>query len=354
MAKLRISIENTITGDLFHFRGSINTSAFDRILGYANRRVEMLTKGLDAGTAAFDDAIKRIQSKTVQLLNINNHLVHPRTSRDPGEMVVVYGEAVEGTKGEVTEGINSYGAIVRAAVGYHDLDNLFNDLKTFGTVNLSNYNVPESIFRGDGWQQYHNISSPPRFFYVRYGAVQIGYTLTQITLVETIAGNVSGNRYLIQNRVKHGMITEYCHHTHTLCVFILDFGPSLRNWEQIMTRLQGQHVFISRRMDGLLLETGSFWRAAIALVPYAKTVWETWEHLDYRETQSPLDYELFFELTFADQNDKYRGSVIRGIVGDFSDYTLRNEGHFASTKGIVYLTGFSLTWSYRGNVHHNL
>ncbi|MCL0065567.1 hypothetical protein M1N79_01595 [Dehalococcoidia bacterium] len=43
VAKLRISIENTITGDLFHFRGSINTSAFDRILGYANRRVEMLT-----------------------------------------------------------------------------------------------------------------------------------------------------------------------------------------------------------------------------------------------------------------------------------------------------------------------
>lgn len=89
-------------------------------------------------------------------------------------------------------------------------------------------------------------------------------------------------------------------------------------------------------------------------VPHVGYITDIWDSLNQSETPN-LGQTLLFESTVEDQMFAYDGKVYRTIAGDFSNWTLRDEEHYANVRGqISYSGGYSLTWGWRSTVQTNL
>lgn len=159
----------------------------------------------------------------------------------------------------------------------------------------------------------------------------------------------------LQTEIIHGLMLEYDHYSNDLSILYYDFGLTFDDYELVMNKLEDKNVFTSREIDGDMATSPDYARAAIALVPKLSTAYSIWDYITSKETQG-LKNEKIFDSTYEKQAERYDGSVIRGINGDFSQYHLDREGHYALLKGqISYPTDYyTLEFGYRYTASHNL
>lgn len=167
---LTMVLEDKKSGERIYFQDTIQEREFESLF----KGAECLVDKKDLN----EDELKR---KVAKLSNINN-------KSD-------YSEQIPESMQFETEGIDSEGKItsssfdsaaVNISVDRAELVRLLKDLKSKGSVSLSDYNVPESLFKDDGWKKYSNLGTKPRYFWHAASADQGDFTLTQISYFEVI------------------------------------------------------------------------------------------------------------------------------------------------------------------------
>jgi hypothetical protein len=296
-----------------------------------------------------------IAEKVINLFNINNN---SEIAKQQEKILKIeeQGTADSGGGFSVDEPISTL-AWNDIPVDGAELSRLLNDLKNVGNVNLLNYDIPESLFKGNsGWKKYSSISSSPRWLYHAYSSEQNNYTITQISYVNMIARhNTAIDGFEVQYRIHHGMILEYTHNTKELEVLYYNWGLTYPDLELSHGALSGDNIYITQNVNGEFIESSNqIVKALMGLIKYGDIVTDIWDCLNQSETPN-LGQTLLFESTVEDQMLAHDGKVYRIIAADFSNWTLRNENHYANLRGqINYTGGYSLTWGWKSTVQTNL
>lgn len=222
---------------------------------------------------------------------------------------------------------------IEITVDYYELKRLLSDLKTNSTVNLNDYNIPESLFKGSGWKSHTNWSLPD-YFYHAFSGEQSWYTLTQISMVDIKNNQETGiNGHSMQTEILYGYILEYDHYSNEISVFQYNFGLKFDDLELVMNKLTGDHVFLNRNIFGIMASSPSYAKAAVALIPYLSTVSSVWDSIQPSETQILGQKKDLGSL--AEQKLENNNSVYYGILGDFKAYYLQDEGHYSKVEGTI-------------------
>jgi hypothetical protein len=167
---LSIVLEDRESGEWVRFQQGIDQQIF-----------EIFYKGSNELVANLDMDEDELIEKVVHLLNMHNKAEHGEQIQDSIKVVET---GTADTDGNFTVDspitIQSWTDI---PVNFNELDRLFEDLKDpyTNSVNLLDYNLPESLFKGSGWKKDVDIETSPRWNYYARSAQQDGYTITQIT-----------------------------------------------------------------------------------------------------------------------------------------------------------------------------
>ncbi|WP_349408372.1 hypothetical protein [Pseudalkalibacillus sp. SCS-8] len=332
---LSLTLEDMDTGDLYVFQKTINTKTFNTLLERANQHVALqnLTE-------------KQLNEKTSSLMNFNNFKKKNKSKMKKSESTKQSFDYDSSTDKNTKSG---FSAMAGASVSYYDLDKVLKDVKQYGTIDLDNYNVSHSIFKDGGWKQYHQLSTHPRFFY--HASTQeysgaYGYSTTQINFVDVIAQTSGSDSYEVQTQLKHAIMLDYDHYSHELSVVYYALGLEFKNIELAINKLNDKNVFIDRWVSGILEGSPSYVKGAMSLVPYASTAYGLWDNFTTKETHQ-LNTLKTFDNTYDKQYQRHNGEVIRGVLGDYSGYSMEDEGQYAILRGGMYTpTTWSLTWGY--------
>lgn len=328
-AVLTIVLEDKINNNIIYLQDSIPETIFDSLFLGAKYQLKQ------------DDINEsELIEKTMKLSNMKNKT---SDSNQQSKIQEISEEELDGDVFSITSEIT---------VDYYELKRLLSDLKTNETVNLTNYNIPESLFKGSGWKSYAKWSLPD-YFYHAYSADQSWYTLTQISMVDIKNNQETGiNGHSMQTEILYGYVLEYDHYTHEISVFYYNYGLKFDDLELVMNKLTGDHVFLNRNIFGVMSSSPSYAKAAVSLIPYLGTVASIWDNLQPSETQMLGQKKDLGSL--AEQKLENNGSVYYGILGDFKDYYLRNEGHYAKVEGTINGTYMKPLSGYRYVVSTNL
>lgn len=150
---LTIILEHKKSGDWICFQDVIPKNQFTPLFESAN--VYITEKEMT------DD---EVTEKVINLFNINNK---SEIVKQQEKSLKIGEQGTADSKGNfsVNDPI-SIQAWNEIPVDGAELSRLLNDLKDVGTVNLSNYDIPESLFKGNsGWKKYSSTSSSPRWLY---------------------------------------------------------------------------------------------------------------------------------------------------------------------------------------------
>lgn len=238
-------------------------------------------------------------------------------------------------------------------VSQKELLRLLNDLKDSrrypNGVQLSNYDIPESLFKGSGWKRYHYINSEP---YGAYNARSEDYfysTITQFSYLNLIARfNDALQGFESQTEINHGLALEYNHLTGQLQVVYYDTGLILEDLQIAHGALEGDNVYINQQVNGVLWEDPDLVAFVWGLIPYADTGYDIWDSLSGQELLA-FGQVHSFQATPEDQRLVNNGKVYRTISSDFTGYTMRYEKHWGGVRGQIY--GYpnidSVTWSFQ-------
>lgn len=325
---ITIVVSNKSTGDIIYAQGLIEKQDFQKMLAGAKKQVkdQMQKNG---------DSEQDINKKVARLLNMRDKQADKKESQ----------VSVEVNPSNIS--ING------ASVNRSEMARLFDDLKIYGTVKLANYNVPVSIFQGSGYDSYNQYYSP-YFFYHKYSVSSPYYITTQITMCDVTADyydiNSTKENHRLQVYYTYGLVVEYDWELGNLKLVYNNFGLDLQNMQLSMNKLANQNVFISRSIYGLLQQSGSIAKGAIALVPIASTVLSVWDYIQPSETQAlGSANKVIYDSTYSAQLTRWGDKVIRGVVGDFNGYTMSQEGHYTLVEGEVSTPTGSCTkeWGYR-------
>ncbi|KXG43951.1 hypothetical protein [Tepidibacillus decaturensis] len=326
---LTIVLEDKNSQNIIYLQDSIPETIFD-------------TLSLGAKYQLKKDAIqeKDLAKKIVELSNMRN--------KSSNNKQIKTQEISEEDQSQDLFSITS----TQISVDYYELKRLFSDLKTNSTVNLDDYNIPESLFKGSGWKSYVSWSLPD-YFYHAYSADQSWYTLTQISMVDIKNNRETGIAgHSMQTEILYGYVVEYDHYTRDIKVFYYDFGLKFDDLELVMNKLTGDHVFLNRNIYGIMASSPSYAKAAVALIPYLSTVSSVWDNIQASESQKLGQKKDLGSL--EEQKLENNNSVYYGILGDFKDYYLQDEGHYAKVEGTINGTYMKPVSGYRYTASTNL
>jgi hypothetical protein len=315
---LTLIIKDKQSGQEFILQEPINPTKFDTLLDGSS----MFIKNIGIK----DDELKQ---KILDLYNQGRKNIVTESNDKDHKEVQSADSSSENTEVSIASG--SY-------VSHSALDNVLRDVKSQGTIDLDNYeysNVPKSIFSEQGWKDYDNYSNP-EFFYHAYTSATTYDSMTQISMVDVVSQFLSSpTRYEVQTTVRHGLMLEYDQYTHELSVFFYDYGLDFQNLKLAANNLNDRNVFISNYTSGVLNNSPSYVKGLGALIPYWSTASSVWDGFSITQTQR-LNTEYSYDNTYDKQYSRYNGSVIRGVQGNFSGYSMSREGQWAKVRGEIY------------------
>jgi len=344
-AMLSIVLEVRESGEWIQFKHEINQETFDSYFNGATVQVD--ENNIDE---------EELKEATLNLLNSNARADH---GEDLDETTRADVSGVITTDNDLS--VDSSNARNTISVNFTELNRLMTDLKRTGRVNLSNYNVPESLFRGTGWKQDVSITNSARNNYYAASSNQGAYTLTQISVFQhdirfqgwTDGPSGTGNNTLdTLLRVVHGMIVDYDHHSRDISVVYYNWGLSFQDVEIAQGRLSGTNVYTAKTINGSNLTSrpgiGNAVRMFAALVPHASTVLDVWDNLQLVRSPALNTRETFVGATYANQVSVHNNRVYRNIAGHSHGWNLINEGANFTVTGEINSGSGSITvgWGY--------
>lgn len=348
---LSIILEDKKTGQWINFQENLNSQTFKELQQSSNMLIENIN--LDK---------KEIEEKIISLLNIHN-------KSD-------YGEQIQSSINIEEKGITDNTGMLSVhtpiepqswsniSVNFQELNRLFNDLKNPNRehVNLSNYSLPESLFKGSGWKKDTNFNASPGWNYYAHSAEQIDYTITQITTFQHNLGFRSTNGriidYDIALRYKDGMILIYDHNTKDLSVFYYNFGLTLQNLQIAQGELKGKNVYIAQTLFGknLTKRDSNLIKYFVGLIPHGDKVTNLWESLTLSTNEALGQRERFIGNNFEEQKNIHDGKVYRSISGTLHKWDFNKEGANTNLLGEIHIGSdtISLSWGIKTTVASNL
>lgn len=348
---LSIILEDKKTGQWINFQKDIDIQTFEELYKSSNMFIENI-----------DMDKKEIEEKIISLLNIHN-------KADYGEQIQNSIKIEEKGVADATGKLSVHTPIEtqswsNISVNFQELNRLFNDLKNPNTehVNLSNYNLPESLFKGSGWKKNTNFNTSPGWNYYAHSTEQIDYTITQITTFQHNLGfiDISGRnaKFDIALRYKDGMILIYDHHTKDLSVFYYNFGLTLQNLQIAQGELKDKNVYIAQTLFGknLTKRGNSLIKYFVALIPHGDKVTNLWESLTLSTNEALGQRERFIGNNFEEQKNIHNGKVYRSISGTLNEWDFKKEGANTNLLGEIHIGSdiHSLGWGIKTTVGSNL
>ncbi|WP_042220987.1 hypothetical protein [Oceanobacillus manasiensis] len=355
-ANATIVLEDKVTGEWIRFNQEIGKQTFEKFYQDSTLLIE-------------NKEVKELEvaEKVTNLLNIHNKAEH---GEKIGNNIKVEDSGIDDTNGNRTVDEPISTQMDDISVNFRELDRMFQDLKDPYTdsVNLSDYNLPESLFKGSGWKKSANLNVNPGWGYYAAGSDQGSFTLTQITAFQfegRFGEWVSGtNDYTNIWKIKHGMVLEYDHYTKDIKAFFYNLGINQRNFHLAQNLADGAgEVSVYTRQDlqgqGLTERSGSpLIKYVAGLIPYGDNVNNVWDTLS---KMSPKNKDLgtaeeFVGKDFESQKEVHHGKVYRVVSGSLRDYDIRNEEAYVNLKGDIHSGdgSISLTWTYRTDLGTNL
>ncbi|QDI91713.1 hypothetical protein EPH95_11460 [Salicibibacter halophilus] len=348
---LSLIIEDSENGDWMQFEHSVDDQKIDHIYDETNAYAEKHGMGED-----------ETQEEVIELLNIHNKAEHGQNQKDSLEFEMS-GEADTDGGFSVDEPIGTQ-QFEDLPVDYSELNRLLSDLSDSGSANLSDYNLPESLFRDSGWKRHQGMNSDPRFTYHAHSQEQIDMTLTQISLLTGSAGftNLEEEvaRYDFALTVGDGILVEYDHNSGDIDVVFHGAGLAYMNLELGQTVQEDTNVYRNQTLNGTNLESGSGSGAInylVGLVPFGDNVSDIWDVVTPNTSEDLGQTEVFSGQTAEEQREFHDDRVYSAIAGDLSNWVMQNVGSNTSFQGEIHRSGgqaVNVNWSYRTDLGTNL
>ena len=162
---------------------------------------------------------------------------------------------------------------------------LLNDLKDYinypNGVQLSDYNVSESLFKGTGWKKYVYLDNIPYGFCNAASENQGPYTITQISYLHLIACHSDSlHGFELQTEIRDGLTVEYDHYTGQLDVLFYGAGLTFEDLQLAQGALDGDNIYINQTVYGVLQGNPKYAAAIWGLIPYADQITDVWKNLE--------------------------------------------------------------------------
>ncbi|WP_121638898.1 hypothetical protein [Virgibacillus sp. Bac330] len=349
--KLSLILEEKGSGNIIHINSDISKGFFENAFKGSHNLIKRKKLSED-----------EVIEKTIYLLNINNK--SDKIKLLPKE-IKVEESGIANTNGK--EHVNSQpitNSFEDIPLNTSELNRLLSDLKkSNNNVNLSDYDLPESLFKGSDWKKYTNFGSDVGWNYYAKSAQQLDKTLTQITMFQQENGfqgwyNEEKNNFEIAFTNKHGMIIEYDHHTKDINVIYYGWGLSLQDLQIAQGKLKDKNVYIAQTLNGLNLSKSSnnLIGYFVGLVPYGDKVVDLWKTLKRSKSDKLGNREKFIGSTYEEQIKMHDGKVYRASAGSLEKRHFEDEeAHVNLVSEIHSPSGYiNLTWSFKTNVAANL
>lgn len=275
--QLYIILEDKSTGEWIRFKQSIDKRLFNKY--FENSKLLVDNKEINE---------LELKEKIIYLLNIHNKAEY---GENIAKSVQVKQSGTEDTEGIKTIDKPITTQMDNISVNFSELNKMLKDLKSSSnsTVNLSDYNLPESLFKGSGWKKDVNLNNSPGWGYYAASADQGPFTITQITSFqhEGRFGSWDNlkNDYTSIMRLQHGMAIEYDHATKDIKVLVFDLGITLRDLHLAQEVRSGNNevsVFTSQDLQGERLtqrKSGPLIKFVAGKIPYGDRITDVWDIL---------------------------------------------------------------------------
>ncbi|WP_026907771.1 hypothetical protein [Paucisalibacillus globulus] len=350
---LRIVLEDKETGEWVHFKQEVDEQLFESFFQGANSLVK--NEELEE---------REIAKKVASLLNMDSKAIHGEKTH---KNIQVEQSGTADTEGNKTFKAPISTQIDDLKVNFSELNRLLNDLKdpynTSRSVKLTNYNLPEALFKGNGWKKDVNLDNSPGWGYYANRADQGSFTVSQIAVFQHDGRFGGWDQDGLRNSYRnifdyiHGMLVEYDHYTKEVKVMYYDFGITLRELhfaQHVPSGSTEYSVFTSQDLQGKnLTKRGTFGgliKYVAGKIPYGSEITNVWSVINStRGTEMNLGTkEEFIGGDFWEQREMHGDDVYRIVSGNLHDYDLAREGANAFLKGEIHSGDgrISLTWSY--------
>ncbi|WLR44157.1 hypothetical protein LC087_08795 [Bacillus carboniphilus] len=336
---LSLIVEHKETGEKIYIQNEISDQNFQDFFDGALKLI-----------SEKDLSENQLKEKIIQLYNMNNKSDYSQNISQESTQQL---SGVASSSGDLSVSEKSSTQSSTIYVNQKELIRLLDDLKDYSSnpdrsVKLSDYDVPESLFKGTGWKSYHYTNGEPRGAYTA-GSVDSGsYTLTQISYLNVISRFNSTTEFVLQVGQNDGMTLEYDHYSGILSVFYYGLGLKIEDLELAHGGLEGNDIYISQEINADLDGNSNYVKAFFGLIPYADKVYNLWESLTGQDPL-PLGQSREYENTVERQKLAYDGKVYRTISANFDDFTMNSDGHFGNLIGKFYYDDYNLSvsWSYK-------
>jgi len=350
-----IVLEDKKTGEWLRFQEVIDHQVF-----------EIFYQGSNVAMAKMNMNEDEVAKKIIPLLNMHNKAEH-------GDQIPKSVQIIENGKADTDGHITVDTPITTQSwaeipVNFNELNRLLEDLKDPYTnrVNLSDYSLPESLFKGSGWKKYVSVVTSPGWNYYAYSVGQTTNTITQITVFQHDSEfkgwrkneNGYNNDFDIALSYIHGMILEYDHYSKELRVMYYDLGLTLQDLQIVQGGLEDRNIYIAQTMYGrnLTRSSGNLISYFISLIPYGDKVVDLWETLTHSKNEELGQRERFIGSTYEEQIQMHNGKVYRSVSGNLNQWNLSKEESHTNLLGEIHSgDGYiSLRWSFKTTVATNL
>ncbi|MDR3628329.1 MAG: hypothetical protein P4L45_15910 [Ignavibacteriaceae bacterium] len=343
---ISLMIEDTSNGNLYYIQGVLSNDVYNSLLGLSKN----LITNMESSNILNKD---QINEKTMSLMNYGCRFIKRQKINDSlntynfnfsGKESASY-NTTSLTQTPISESNKT------ASVSYSELSNFLSDMETYKTESPSYYSSDIcSLMQSTGWNFYYQLNQNPRFYYALYGE-QNGWKYDiQISMFDVVF-NTSNQKYpSVQSQLKYGAVLEYDTYSNQYKLVYLNAGIWQSNLKEEIYGPTGNNIFYSRTLYGSLESPPSLFNNVISLIPYASNIYDAWQNLTTYQN-SPLGQKFTWDDTIAEQEQRWNGDVVRGIVGDFSGAMIKKEGEYALIEGDTSLScsSFQFAISYTGN-----
>lgn len=362
---LSIVLEEKETGEWANFTFDIDEQTFLNFYNGANMYLEEQEMGK-----------LEILEKVAPLLNMHNKAEHGEIIPDEIEIEQSGYQDSNGEKGllsndDITTDSDISLQMTDIPVNFNELNRLMNNLKKSQNANLSDYNLPVSLFRGSGWKRDVNLNTTPRNNYYANSANQGSITISQLMVYQHDSGfggwtgdDGLSNSFEIAYTNKHGMILEYDHNTQEVRVIYYNAGITLRDLQlaqQVAAGPEEYSVYTAQTLSGVNLSmrgSSGLVNYIAGLIPFANDIHDIWDII----TNSPGtnealgQRELFIGKDYLQQQNIHSGNVYRVASGTLDNHDFRLEGAHTNLVGEIHSGDGSIrvNWSFRTTLGTNL
>ena len=227
---------------------------------------------------------------------------------------------------------------------HNEMDRLLRDVTNNGSVILSNYDIPSSLFTDAGWKHTHGYSNP-RYSVSSYTMENnfYGENIVFISMMDYLrqwySNDYTNNTHVYETQLdlKHTISLIYCRDEDRLELGYENQGVDISNAQMVIGNLTNRNIFNNRYVSGTVTGNPETFKGLIALVPVSINNLPTvWDYLS-KDLDQKIGSDKSYDQTYALQSARYGAEVIKSVSVDTDDDYLGYKGNSVVLRGKMRL-----------------